>query len=224
MYEILNKYLQVEDRSIVIIGDFTPVLFQPYWLQSKNIIGELAAKTAKVDIISNEFSQFHIEGWLDFTVTRNKMQLKTRQNPYFQTMKDIVIQILSLIKNTPVIAIGLNYMYYLGLQNKRNYYKIGDQLASLSRWDNLLKRPTLGNMIIRGDIDENRCITQIDIHPSEEEIKIDFGIAAHINNHFSYPNMNSDIVSQIANDHFDNYAVSSKKIVENVIKSFLPYE
>ena len=86
---MLDRYLQIETRGIVFLGDFNPSIFQPFWLASKNLIQEEEAKNAKIDVVMNELSRFQLGEWLSVEVSRNRCEFKTMKSPYFSPMKDL---------------------------------------------------------------------------------------------------------------------------------------
>lgn len=51
---MLDKYLKIETLSVVFIGDFNPVIIQPFWLSQKTLIRDDEAENAKVEVIHNE--------------------------------------------------------------------------------------------------------------------------------------------------------------------------
>ncbi len=132
-----DRYKQAELRSVVILGDFMPSMFQPLWLASKKIIGEDEAKSACDVVISHDICRFKTGDWLEFLCIQNKMQILTRKAPYFPMLRDFVIQIIGLIPNTVINSIGLNYNFSLGLLDSTEFYVIGKQLGCLDKWKNI---------------------------------------------------------------------------------------
>lgn len=219
-----DRYKQAEVRSVVIIGDFMPSIFQPLWLASKNLIGENEAKSASGTVITHDICQFKSGDWLEFLCIPNKMQILTRKTPYFPMLRDFVIQLIRLIPNIRVSSIGLNYIFSLGLRDSTEFYEIGKQLSDLDRWKDILNKPTLRQISLQGDIDENDSRMTLNIQPTPPEMRISFGIDINVNNHFQLSNGTAENIEKIVERHYDNYAVQSKNAAIRLINEFTNHE
>lgn len=216
---MIDKYLQIETRGLVFIGDFNPSIFHPYWLASKDLIQEEEAKNAKIEIVMNELSRFQLGEWLNIEVSRNRCDFKTMKKPYFYPMFDLAINIFKILGETPIKAVGINNVYDLSLKDAESYYKFGDVLAPLSNWDTALTSPKLLNIeIIESRESGSPFFKRVRLSPSEPELKVNFGINFNINNHFNLePNSNGYKASQLVEDKFDYCAANSKEIVSNIL-------
>lgn len=216
-----NRFLQAETRSVVINGEFMPSLYQPYWLASKNIIGENDAKSASINIIGRDFCQFNIGDWLDFTCTFNKMQLLTRKAPYFPILHDVAEQIFQLGTDIQIISIGLNFIYSLGLGSEENYYKIGKNIGNLSNWEDVLEKVRLNMVSLRSQSDANNSVLNLTIQPTPEEMKISYGVDINVNNHFPLQKGKGKDVVEILNNFYDEYIQKSKDTAIKTTDKFL---
>ncbi|MBM6884110.1 hypothetical protein H6A61_14665 [Bacteroides caecigallinarum] len=216
---MIDKYLEIETRGLVFLGDFNPSIFHPYWLASKDLIQEEEAKNAKIEIVMNELSRFQLGEWLSIEVSRNRCDFKTMKKPYFYPMRDLAINIFKILNETPIKAVGINNVYDLSLKNADNYYNFGDRLAPLNNWNDILTSPRLLNIeIIESTESGNTSFRRVSISPSEPELKVNFGINFNINNHFNLePNSNGYKASQLVEDKFDYCAANSKEIVSNIL-------
>ena len=216
---MIDKYLQIETRGLVFIGDFNPSIFHPYWLASKDLIQEEEAKNAKIEIVMNELSRFQLGEWLNIEVSRNRCDFKTMKKPYFYPMFDLAINIYKILGETPIKAVGINNVYDLSLKDAESYYKFGDVLAPLSNWDTALTSPKLLNIeIIESRESGSPFFKRVRLSPSEPELKVNFGINFNINNHFNLESGgNGYKASQLVEEKFDACAESSKEIVFNIL-------
>ena len=82
---MINRFLQIETRGFVFLGNFNPSIFHPSWLASKNLIQEEEAQNAKIDVVMNELSRFQLGDWLDVEVSRNRCEFKTMKSPYLRS-------------------------------------------------------------------------------------------------------------------------------------------
>ena len=216
---MIDKYLEIETRGLVFLGDFNPSIFHPYWLASKDLIQEEEAKNAKIEIVMNELSRFQLGEWLSIEVSRNRCDFKTMKKPYFYPMRDLAINIFKVLNETPIRAVGINNVYDLSLKNAENYYNFGDRMAPLNNWNDILTSPRLLKIeIIESTEAENTPFKRVSISPSEPELKVNFGINFNINNHFNLqPNSNGYKASKLVEDKFDYCAANSKEIVSNIL-------
>lgn len=214
---MIDNYLQIETRGLVFVGDFNPAIFQPFWFASKGFIGEEEAENAQIEIVIKELSRFQIGGWLTVEVARNRCEFKTMKSPYFLPMKDLAVNVFRILPETPIKAVGINNIYDLSLKNKNDYYHFGDALAPLSNWSEILHSPRLLHLEIIEDQEES-LLKRINIAPTNEELKVNFGVNFNINNHFTLPPKSTgDAAATLVEDKSESCAVNSKKIVSDIL-------
>jgi len=183
---MLKDYLQIRVLSLVFLGDFNPVILQPYWLAEKKLIREQEAQDAKVDIIHNDLSRIDL-GWMNFDIQRSRFELRTSQTPYFEPLRDLCVGIFEILKETPVKSLGINHVFYYALPKKEMYYDFGNVLAPLKNWDNFIHDPRLLQLEIHEEtrIDGLNGYYRVKINPSEQKLSTPYGISININDHFS---------------------------------------
>jgi hypothetical protein len=214
---MIDKYLQIETRGLVFLGDFNPAIFHPFWLYSKNLIREEEAKNAKIDVVINELSRFQVGGWLGVEVSKNRCEFKTMKSPYFLPMKDLAVNVFKILAETPIRAVGINNVYDLSLKNENNYYRFGDVLAPLSNWSDILDSPKLLHMEIIGS-QRDSLLRRINIAPSDPELKVNFGVNCNVNNHFTLSTNSTGITAAaLVEEKNDSCAIESKTIVSNIL-------
>ena len=210
---MLNRYLQIETLSLVIIGDFNPVIFQPYWLFSKGLIRDDEAKNANVDILHNEIVRFELD-WLKMEITRSRCELSSSKVPYFEPLKDLVIGIFKILNETPIKSLGINHIFDLELKSDAQYYEFGNKLAPLELWKDDLRAPRLFQLEIfeyerKDGLEGSR---KVRITPSDKSIS--FGVAVNINNHFDLKKI--DFTTHLE-ANWDESFIQAKIIVENLL-------
>jgi len=187
-FSLLSKMLaenrQINILTIVVIGDFNPVIIQPFWLVSKKLIKEEEATNAQVQLIHNELVQFHIGDWLYVQVTRERFELQTAQEPYFDAVRDLVLSIFSYLKETPVRAFGINHTRHYTVDEKQ-YHDLGDKIVPLSNWNNLFKNPKVLNVEIlqKGEPNRPNGEVRLRIQPSDRMKNTPFAFMTDINDH-----------------------------------------
>jgi hypothetical protein len=180
---MLLENRQINLLSVVIVGDFNPVIVQPFWLASKKLIKEEEATNAKVELIHNEFVRFQIGDWLHIQVTRERLEVKTAQEPYFDAVRDLLVSIFSYLKETPLKAFGVNHTRHYSIEEKQ-YYDLGDNIAPLSNWSSLFKKPEVLSVEIlqKGETNRPGGEIRLKIQPSDA-LKKRFSFMTHINDH-----------------------------------------
>jgi hypothetical protein len=133
---------QIYTLAIVLIGEFNPVIISPFWLSSKKLIREQEAQSAKVEIIHNEITKFELE-WAKIEVTKERFEIRTSQEPFFDPIRDLAISIFEILKETPITALGINHLKYYAVESEDTYYNFGNNLAPLSVWTEVLNDPRL---------------------------------------------------------------------------------
>jgi hypothetical protein len=98
---LFKESLQIKTMSIVLIGDFNPVIIQPFWLASRKLIREQEAQNAHVEIIHNELVKFELD-WVSIEITKNRFEAKSSQEPYFDPMRDLCVGIFEFLRETPI--------------------------------------------------------------------------------------------------------------------------
>lgn len=214
---MIDKYLQIETLSVVIIGDFNPPILQPFWLSSKNLIREEEAKNAKIEIIHNDIVRYEINDWLNVEVTKKRCEFRTSKEPYFKPLKDLSCGIFSILKETPFDSVGINNIYELNLQSQKKFYEFGSKLTPLNYWDTSLNDPRLLNLEIYEEVKKDIPNSSRRVRITSSDKIISFGVTININNHFNlkFEGNKKDLITTI-NDNWDICFESSKMIIEEL--------
>lgn len=213
---MLEKYLKIETLSVVFVGDFNPVIFQPFWLASKNLIGEIEANEANVEIIHKEVVKYELD-WIKIEVTKNRCQFKTSKEPYFEPLKDLAVGVFKILRETPIKSFGINYIYDLSLIDEKKYYDFGNKLSPLNLWDGQLNDPRLISIEIKEETrrDNQNGYRRVRIMPSDQ--KIPFGVTVNVNNHFDLHSEGSkiDALPHLVKN-WEESSIQSKNIVRSL--------
>lgn len=215
--QIFEKYLQIESLSVVLIGDFNPVIFQPFWLANKCLIREDEAKNAIIDVIHNEIVKYELD-WISIQISKNRCEFKTSKAPYFDPLKDLIVGIFKILNETPINSFGINHVYDFSLQTPEQYYNFGKKLTPLEFWNDDLNDPRLNQLEIieneRKDGQDGK--RRISIETSTQSIS--FGIAIKINNHFALASKDfkNDFIP-VLERNWSNSFEESKSIIENLL-------
>lgn len=176
---------EIYSFSIVLVGDFNPVILQPYWLANKNLIREQEASTSKVTLVHPELSRIDLD-WANIEVSTQRFEIRTTNQPYFEAVRDLTCGIFTVLKETPIKMLGINHDIHFALNDKDKYFNFGNKLSPLSNWDGIIKDPRLVNLeIIQNEREDDlKGNIRIRISPSTIIPPMNFGISIDINDHY----------------------------------------
>src|SRR5262249_39573960 len=86
--------------------------------------------------------------WCDVRVTREKLTIITAQDPYFERLRDVMLGLFSLLRHTPVRAIGINHEAHYQADSDDRWHKFGNLVAPKDIWKNVLDAPGLTNLSV----------------------------------------------------------------------------
>ncbi len=179
-----NENLEAYTLSVVVIGAFNPSIVHPFWLANKKLIREQEAESANIEVVHTEISKFSID-WATFEITRDRFVVKTSQEPYFEPVRDLILEIFKLLKETPIRSFGTNHSKYYDLRDADRHYKFGNKLAPLSNWSDYLEDPRLQTLEIieTKRKDGKKGLFRIKIQPPDIKLSAIYGILINVNDH-----------------------------------------
>lgn len=131
--------------GIVLIGNFNPVIITPFWLSAKGLIRESEAETAKVHLVHQDITRFELD-WLTLEVTQTRLDVKTNRESHFTVLRDLILSIFGLLKETPISAIGINHLNHFSMRNLEEYKNLGYWLSPVQEFGGILNDPKLFNI------------------------------------------------------------------------------
>ena len=212
-----TKFLESKSLAVILLGNFNPSIFQPFWLAKKELITEQEALDAKIDVIHNELVVYDL-GWAKIDVRVDRFEISTHSEPYFAIVKDLIVGIFVYLRETPIRALGINNVFSLNLQDEVRYYDFGNKLAPLSNWD-FVKAPRLASLEIleRERPDDHRGHYRIRI---EADKAVKFGVSVLMNNHFDLDEQkksNTIEVVSIIEKEWNNSITLAESNLTNII-------
>lgn len=198
-----------EFYSVVLLGSFNPMIYHPYWLKDKGIIGEEDI-TKEAILVHEEVSSFKVGDWMQMVINKNRCEFKTPNADKIIIMRDIIIGCLNALPETPIIAFGINRGWIAQLSSNEAYYELGAKLTPLDLWKDNFENPRLRNIAIEDTDNKNFAGTKrlIIIQPASAELELSNAIDINLNNHFDMP----------GDKQKPSYAM--KIIEENLIKCY----
>lgn len=196
---------EIFTSSIVVVGDFNPAIFSPDWLERNNLIGEGDATVAREGraggqlLVSHQVTSFETE-WFALQVLENQFTLSSKGvlSPAF---KDLAVGVFQLVPQTPVRAIGLNFIGQFKLSTLEEQHKIGDVFAPKDIWntlypeefyaglENLTMRIQHGSREKGADSNDEKRITL------QRTNRFKYGVSLSFNDHHDLTVGNNDLSS-----------------------------
>jgi len=140
---MIQEYLYKYKLNLVVLGDFNPAIFSPAWLALKKLIRPENMEDTQVHVIHGSFSLFRIGDWAEIKVNKETFQLTTAREDNFDLLKDLMVGIFTILKETPIRAFGINHNKYFTVPDENRYNKIENKLAPLGNWNEIFSDPKL---------------------------------------------------------------------------------
>jgi hypothetical protein len=216
---MIHTFRQAYTVSLVFIGNFNPSIFQPYWFAHKQLIREKEAQEAKVELIHQDLVKWEIN-WMYFEVSKNRLEIRTTQEPYFEPIRDLAVSIFDLMREIPIQGFGINHLLYFALPDETRYFEFGNKLAPLSKWNGFLKNPKLFQLEIGEEKRDDGFKGQhrIRILPSNIEMPTPYGLLIHVHDHFDissdFEEKNKEIIAILR----EQWSISIKRAVSECEK------
>ena len=177
----MANQLMKQGFSIVMLGQFNPIICQPQWFSAHKLLRQQEADAAKINVIHPDVAIFEAE-WVQLHVTRNRYQLSTYQPPFFPALSDLALGTFSILEHTPIWMLGINSDYHYRFDSTDEWHAFGNAMAPKPRWDGLLKKPGMLSLEMKGERgDGPRGYIRVRVEPSAE---YNPGVYISVNDHF----------------------------------------
>ena len=180
-HTLAMKYeIELQEHSIVAVGNLNPAIFQPAWFASEHLISPREAQVAMEagGIISAQATLFQVD-WLRVQVVPDRFAVATENEAYYRHLHDLFASIFSRLVYTPVKALGINYRCHYG---GALWHDISKDLAPTDLWSNQLHEPRMRSLTMQGARPSGpKGYVEITVEPS---LRIKNGMYVDINNHY----------------------------------------
>ena len=198
--------------SIVLIGNFNPVIISPFWLASKGLIREIEAETARVDVIHSEVTKFELD-WFSFESTQARIDFKTNRESHFNILRDLIISIFELLKETPISAIGINHLCHYSLKTFEEYRNFGYWFSPVKEFSEVMHEPKmLSVQYVESNSDDNGSlklsITPSDLIPDNKSVLI------NCNHHFQITKKDAKGMLAVLINNWDDSFMKTDKLID----------
>jgi len=134
--------LLLDRMSIVLVGAFNPVIFQPMWFGRQGLLREAEADAADIVLVHPQLTHFRTD-WLEVQVTHDRFVAISRNGGYEGPLLDIVQGTFAILQHTPVKALGMNREAKLQFDTVDRWHRFGDTLVPKEVWRSILHSPGL---------------------------------------------------------------------------------
>lgn len=223
MISITNR--KSYSSSIVLIGNFSPMMFQPYWFKHCNIINDdeynSIEKIGKM-IISDALTVFETDN-LAFKIEEKRFTIIAKKEP-FELMLDTFERLQEKLDSVLIEKYGLNFSFHVNLETSENYKIFGDVIAPKKYWEVLFsdakdtesKISGLASIAMRKQTDFGCINVKI-----ESSAYYDYSVFFEYNFHFEgNPKEPFDIldVNESISNNYDNFSKYADKVSQHLIE------
>ena len=172
---------EIHGLTIVLVGNFNPIIFSPVWFAKNDLIRTEEAEKADPQIIHPDIVSFNLD-WLRLQVTKDRFFVETVKEP-FEVLRDLVLGTFKLLRHTPIQMLGVNQNLHIRIESEEKWHKIGHLLSPKEVWNKILNNPGLLKLrVVESERrDGLKGIIAIELEPSK---RVHPGLYILINDHY----------------------------------------
>jgi len=121
-------------RSIVLLGEFQPCTFHPFWMVENAIAPKKAVEKLEVHAVMNDVTDLKSKEF-QILIFQDRFMVKTHLESYFETIKDIACNSLRILDSYKIKKFGITTTKLFEIENEETWHRIGDTLAPKSIWN-----------------------------------------------------------------------------------------
>lgn len=123
---------QLDVRTIVLVGNFSPKMFHPLWFEARKLIGKQEAEDAKVGVVHEEITKFST-GKVDIDIQQERFVVGSTILP--DAPRDLLLDLFGHhLPGTPLRALGINRAVHFDVGTGEARDAIGKKLAPREPW------------------------------------------------------------------------------------------
>lgn len=216
-----------EEASIVLVGNFNPKIFHPEWFIRKNLVEEWDY-TEKELVNLPDMAQMVFPTDRKLTVLLNKFSLLSTLASDFPSLKDIITSTFSVLRETPIKQLGMNYTRHIKIRGKENWLRFGSRLAPTTFWaeaagfiENLPKekQESLGLLELGMTLPRPDDLSGF-IRPKISAISLtDYTLSFSVNNHVEVAESSAMAMVRILNDNWEESLDFGGKLISKIIEA-----
>lgn len=177
----MKHEIELQQHSIVAVGNLNPAIFQPAWFASEGLISHREAQAVAGGMISAQAALFQVD-WLRVQVVPDRFAIATENEAYYRHLYDLFASTFSRLVHTPVKALGINYSCHYRFDSGALWHDISKELAPTDLWSNLLNAPRMRSLTMQGARPSGpKGYVEVTVEPS---LRVENGMYVNINNHY----------------------------------------
>lgn len=143
------------DAIIVSVGQFNPAIVSPTWLLSKELISDSDAEAAMetLQALVKEGLMSFDTSWFSFRLVQQQLVLSTTAGAT-PRIRDLAASVFRLLPETPITAVGINFVADVQFDSVDEYHRFGDRLVPKDVWSALYPGLNAGVASLQLAIDE----------------------------------------------------------------------
>ncbi len=210
--------LFLQGMNLVFLGDFNPKIFQPAWFVAQKLIAEKEADTADIKVINADIVIFTME-WLRVQVSRERFQLSTIQEPYYEMLRDVLLGTFSILEHTPVHSMGINLEYHYRMPSLESWHNLGHKLTPKEPWKDIIDTPGLLRVAMQGKRNNQYPgLLNVSVAPST---KVNPGVFISVNDHYEIDSPEKSLGCNKMTAILDDIWLSSVQKARSISKKLL---
>jgi len=220
---MFNDRFEIYTLSIVFLGDFNPVIVQPFWLANKKLIGEREAEDIDIKLIHKDLVSFKAD-WFTLELNKARFEIRTSQQPYFEAIRDLTLGTFKFLKETPINGLGINHIFHIPFRDAEQNRQLGYSLVSLDKFSGFFRDPRVLNLQVveQKRADGRTGNVSVALSPSTETTS-KWGLAININDNFmlapDQTGRESELV-ELLNSEWQNSLDRAKIIADGIWSTF----
>lgn len=210
--------------SLVLIGNFSPMMFQPYWFKHCEILNDdeyNAIEKMGTTIVTEPLTAFETEN-LAFKIEMKRFTIIAKKEP-FELMLDTFNRLQEKLDSVLIEIFGINYSFHVDLETPENYKIFGDVIAPKENWETLFSdakdsgnnKSGLASMIMR-KITDFGCINVKVESSANFKNSVFFDFNFHFEGNPKEPFDILDVNEKIS-QNYQYFAEYADKVTQNLI-------
>lgn len=210
--------LEIEGRTITLVGSFNPKIFQPAWFAAQGLIRQEEEEAAEIKLIHPAVASF-TTAWLVLEVTADRFSAGTTQNAFYEPLRDLVLGTFRLLRHTPIRMMGLNRDSHFRMPSEEAWHAFGHRLAPKEVWEGILESPGVRSLTMEGQRPDGlNGYIRVRVEPSA---RVPPGVFVQINDHYVVEQeetlQGSDEIINILDQEWRNAVERSLKITDSLM-------
>lgn len=222
---MIEKYKGV---SVVLLGNFNPLMYHPTWFAKNGIISDedanniISDKDAKL-ILSPGLTIFQTSN-LQFNISPDRFTVESKKEPLI-LVKDAVLKSFEKLLSLTIKAMGVNYSSHIELESNHQKQLFADRLTPKNHWTTLLEDEVDGDDRLSGltkltmkKVTDFGMIN-FNLEPSN---RLSIGVYTVCNHHFKMPEDSefAEDAMQLLEKNFDLAKEKTNSIILEIFEGF----